>query len=66
MERWIFFGVFLIVETLVFAFVWVIRYHVRMFALPNDPRAKWLMFLMTAGAILLFFAAGSVLAIIIR
>ena len=63
--QWILFGIFLIVETLVFAFLWVIRYHFRMFSLPNDRRAKRLVRTLTVGVLVLFFAAGYALAVFV-
>lgn len=66
MLNWILFGIFIAIETLLFVFVWVIRYHFKMFGLPNDTRGIVIQYALILGNLVLFFATGAALFFIFR
>jgi hypothetical protein len=59
---WVAAAVFLIVETAVGLFTWMIRYHFRLFALPEDRRAKNVVRVFTVGILLLAAVSAAFLA----
>lgn len=59
---WIALAVFLIIETAAALFTWMVRYHFRLFALPEDRRAKRMVRVFTGGVAALSLASAMFLA----
>lgn len=66
MLGWILLALFLAAQIMAFVFVWVLRYHLRLFSLPGDRRASQIVFVFTVGTILLALASGFSLIPLIR
>ncbi len=61
---WLALAAFFIVETAAALFAWMIRYHFRLFALPEDVRARRIVRVFTAGVLVLFLTSAAFLALL--